>query len=97
MASVHWTELAEADLEEIAFWIGVHEGRTETAVRILREIRSACERSASFPVSGTAKPELGEGHRLLSHRRRVIIFRPIEGGIEVLRVLDGSRDLDQLS
>jgi plasmid stabilization system protein ParE len=47
-------------------------------------------------VIGTARPDLGELHRIFTHKRWVIIFRPIAGGIEVLRVLDGSRDYPRL-
>ncbi|MEX2315742.1 MAG: hypothetical protein WD669_01230 [Pirellulales bacterium] len=39
---------------------------------------------------------LGESHRVFAHKRWVVVFRPIEGGIEVLRVLDGSREFTRL-
>jgi plasmid stabilization system protein ParE len=51
---------------------------------------------AAGSVLDNSRPDLGDSHRVLSHQFWVTIFRPIAGGIEVLRVLDGSRDYPKL-
>jgi plasmid stabilization system protein ParE len=95
-----WAPIAEADVEAIYEWIAHRDGRRQTAKKIVREIRQKCDEYAgifaSGSVIGTARPDLGESHRVVAHKRWVIMFRPIEGSIEVLRVLDGSRDYTQL-
>jgi toxin ParE1/3/4 len=100
MPITNWTRAAEADVEAIYEWIARRDGRRRTAKKNIRELRERCdEYSQAFAagsVLGTARPDLGDSHRLFAYKRWVIIFRPIVGGIEVLRVLDGSRDYPRL-
>jgi toxin ParE1/3/4 len=100
MASANWTPAAEPDVEDVYSYIAHQDGRRQTAKAVVRRIRQACDELAtSFAaghVLGTARPRFGESHRVFSHKRWVIVFRPIDGGIEVLRVVDGSRDYDKL-
>ncbi|NGM49403.1 type II toxin-antitoxin system RelE/ParE family toxin [Caulobacter sp. 602-2] len=48
---------------------------------------------AAFPNLGRATRS---GVRLHSVKPWIIVYRPVTGGVEVLRVLDGRRDLDVL-
>lgn len=100
MAMTEWTQLAEGDLERIYEWIAEREGRRITAKLVVRRLRDHCDEYASIFASGstigTARPDLGAGARTLTHQRWVIVFRPIDAGIEVLRVVDGSRDFDRM-
>jgi toxin ParE1/3/4 len=100
MSRARWTRLAEADAEGIYNWIAHHEGRRRTAKAILRELRHQCNDYAdvfcSGSVIGTARPDLGRSLRVFMHKRWAVLFRPIDDGIEVLRVLDGSRDYPRL-
>jgi len=34
--------------------------------------------------------------RVFTHKRWVVVFRPIDNGIEVMRILDGSRDFSRI-
>ena len=74
MPRTEWTPLAERDLEEIAFYIGVQDQRPATGARIVREIKAKCERYANAAEMGTAVPELGEDCRYFTHQRWVIIY-----------------------
>jgi len=96
MAKANWTIQANLDLEEIVFYLGVEQDRRSTARKIAREIRDKCEVHAISPLLGTARADLGEGLRIFSHKRWVVVFRPVAEGIEVLRVVDGSRNYHQL-
>jgi plasmid stabilization system protein ParE len=62
----------------------------------MREIRNHCDHLAQFPYSGTERPDLDENIRVTSWKRWVIIFRPAVHGIDVLRIVDGSRDWTKL-
>ena len=95
MRVAYRTEAADNDLRDIAFQIGVENGRPETADRIVDELVDCCEHLAELsPQSrlGTAASELGRGVRIFTHRRWVIVFRYIDEGILVLRIADGAQD-----
>ncbi len=63
----------------------------------MREIRDRCDHYARNPLTGTSREEFGEGCRVFSHRRWVILFRTIHEGIEVLRIFDGSQAYETLA
>lgn len=90
------TEAAQHDLDEIAWYIAVHECRPRVAYQIIDEVIAKCELLAGNPTLGTAKPEFGKDYRVFTHKRWVIIFRPIENGIEVMRIVDGARQYNLL-
>jgi toxin ParE1/3/4 len=46
-----------------------------------------------YPFVGEARPELAADLRSFSAGNYVIFFRPITDGIQVVRVLHGSRDI----
>jgi plasmid stabilization system protein ParE len=95
MPVAYRTHTADADLRNIAYQIGVESGRPLTAEKVVDDLIDRCDRLAeTSPMSqlGTAAPELGEGIRLLSHRRWVIIFRYVDDGVLILRFADGSQD-----
>lgn len=100
MSHAEWTAPAESDVEDIYGWIAIRDGRTLTAKKVLRELRRACdeyaEAFASGSILGTARHDLGEFFRVFTHKRWVVIFRPLHDGIEVLRVLDGSQDFSRI-
>ena len=100
MAKASWTSIARHDLKEIGRYIGQHEKRPSVAAKILREIKSKCDdysdAFARGSVLGSDASELGEACRVFPHKRWVIVFEAADGGILVLRVLDGSRDFRRL-
>jgi plasmid stabilization system protein ParE len=96
MSNAVWSALAREDLKEIGRYIGRTQYRPSIAAKVMREIRSHCDFLAHSPQSGTARPDLGDDIRVTSCKRWVIVFRPSTNGIEVLRIVDGSRDWAQL-
>jgi plasmid stabilization system protein ParE len=100
MTHARWTKLARQDLKAIGRYIGRQERRPSVAAKILREINAKCneyaEAFARGSIIGSDGSELGEGCRYFTHKRWVVIFIPTSGGIEVLRILDGSRDFPRL-
>ena len=49
---------------------------------------------ATQPMMGHTRDELSPGIRSLSFGRYVVFFEPLTDGIDVVRVLHGSRDID---
>jgi toxin ParE1/3/4 len=97
MSQATWSPEAEHDLEETAFYIAVKDGRSATADRIVREVHELCDLIATQPEMGESRPQFGTACRVFSFKRRwIILYRPVEDGIEVLRFLDGTRDYEKL-
>jgi toxin ParE1/3/4 len=96
MPLAYWSELAVEDLKQIGRYIGRQQHRPSTAANIMREIRDHCDYLARSPQSGTSRQDLGDDIRITSCKRWLIVFRPANDGVEVLRIIDGSRDFEQL-
>ena len=100
MPVLAWSGLARQDVDDIYDYIGERDGRPATADKFARLLLEVCESyAAAFAagsIIGTARSDLGESYREFTHKRWVIVFRPIQGGIEILRVVDGSRDYVRL-
>jgi len=95
MAKARRTEAAECDLQDIAFHIALAQRRPVIADRVIDEILAQTDRLAALSRNaelGTLAPEIGEGVRLFSFKRWVILFRYEQHGIDVLRIADGSQD-----
>ena len=89
------SDAAELDLQEIAFQIAFSSRRPILADQIIDDLVAECEKLAAQSVTaqiGTQAPELGDGIRLFSCKRWVIIFRYAPHGIDVLRIADGSQE-----
>ncbi len=91
---------AEDDLDQLYYYIAHREQRPATADRLLHELVAAMQRYAdAFSAGsqiGVSRHELGEGYRVFTHKRWVVVFRPLDDGIEIMRVVDGSRDWARL-
>ena len=73
MPATYWTRAAEADVEAIYEWIARRDGRRRTAKKNVRELRERCDEYAQAfaagSMIGTARPDLGESHRIFTHKR----------------------------
>ena len=96
MPLAEWTTRAVRDLEEIAFYIAVKDGRPATAEVIVREIKEGAEFYSKQPTLGQARPDLVEGLLCGRHKRWLIFYETSASGIVVHRVVDGSRDYPRL-
>lgn len=92
---------AERDVDELAFHLARAAGR-ETAYRFLEFLDQAIEQLAEMPEIGTrcelARPKWAELRvwPVPRFKNHLIFYQPIENGIEVLRVLHSSRDIDAI-
>jgi toxin ParE1/3/4 len=66
------------------------------AIAQMARLEAALDRLASFPRLGRARPDLGDATFTLPVRPWVIIYDLFEGDVEVLRIVDGRRDLPAL-
>ena len=91
MAKVVTSVAAEADADEIWFWIAAERPRAADA--LLRSFDEASSMLAEFPKAGVAREDLASGLRSFAVYPYILFYRPIAGGIEVARVLDGRRNI----
>ena len=86
-----FSPLAERDLEAIADYIAAN--NPTRALSFIRELRTMCSQLAQHPQGYRLRPELGEGIRSCAHGRYVIFFEIAPGGVAIVRILHGARDL----
>lgn len=92
---VIWSPEARADLEEIWTYYAEAAGR-QTADNIARRIGNACEIIENHPLAGRSQDELRPGLRSIAVRPHVVFYRLAGDDPEIVRVLDGRRDLDEI-
>jgi toxin ParE1/3/4 len=91
MKRFHNTPQAEADLDAITDYYA--ENNPDAGIRLLDEITSRCRQLANQSRQGRERNDLGSGIRGVVVKRYIIFFRASANGIDVLRVLHGSRDI----
>ncbi|VEP17193.1 Plasmid stabilization protein [Hyella patelloides LEGE 07179] len=86
---------AQEDLIEI--WSYIAQFSEEAADRIIDTIYQKADLLAQSPYMGKERSELHPSLRSFVIEKYVLFYRPIEeNGIEVVRVLHGARDIEQL-
>ena len=85
---------AKSDLVEI--WDYIADDSEARADAFVDMIDQKLQTLASSPGMGRARDEIAEGLRSFPVGRHVIFYRSIPGGVEIVRVLHGSRDIDVL-
>lgn len=93
MPRIARTAKARQDLKEIGRHLARESASRDVAVRFLTTIREKCTLYATEPELGESCPELGTAVRRFSIGSYVVFYRPVRDGIDILRVLHGSRDI----
>jgi len=91
---VVFTAFAEEDLVDI--WVHIAPDDEAAADRLVDELHELTHRLLRFPLMGRTADRLRPGARSFAHRDYLLIYRPMEYGLAVLRVVHGSRDLESL-
>jgi toxin ParE1/3/4 len=85
---------AEQDLIEI--YTHISGDNPIAAEKLVRSINSKCESLARNPMIGRARPELREDLRSFPYGAYLILYRSVDGGVEIVRVVHAARNLDDL-
>ena len=96
MARIIYTPLAEADLAAIGCFIATQSHSLSNAERFIETLRAKCDLYATEPELGELCPEIEEKVRRFAIGNYVLFYWSVDGGIELLRVLHGSRDIPQI-
>ena len=95
MGKVHFTRRARQELLDI--WIYIAPRNSEAvADAVYDRIEQACERLKHHPQLGAARSEIAEGARALVVERWLALYRLTEYGAQVVRIVDGARDLTKI-
>ena len=90
-----WSSGARSDLSEIWSYYFNVAGRT-TADKIIREIAETSRLLEDHPFAGRSRDEVRRGLRSIAARPYVLFYRIAGDRAEIVRVLDGRRDLDEI-
>ena len=92
---IAWSIEAEQDLLDIwNYW--AREAAMEVADNLLRAVDKACTRLQEWPNSGRKRDELLPDLRSVPVPPNVIFYRVRGDTVEIVRVLDGRRDIDTI-
>ena len=92
MLKIYKSPEAENDLDEI--WLYIAQDNPYYADKLLDEIEETSQKLARFPDMGRNRNELHLGLQSFPVGMYLIFFVPISGGINIVRVLHGMRDID---
>ena len=95
MANVHYSALAAADIYENAEYIA--RDKPDAALRWIESIEAVCELLAHNPAMGQQRTLRHHGRcRSFVSGNYVIFFRTASDGVEIVRVIRGERDIENL-
>ncbi len=94
MNTYRLTPEASRDLENIGDHIA--EANPAAALKVVDSIEERCRALARMPEMGRVRAELAPALRSMNAGSYLIFYRPAEDGIEVIRIVHGSRDLPAL-
>ncbi len=94
MTQVIQSPEAEADLIEI--WEYIAQYNEEAADKLIDTINQKAILLANSPYMGQVRSELQPSIRSFPVGKYVLFYRPIENGIELVRIIHGARDIENL-
>ncbi|HWU50149.1 MAG TPA: type II toxin-antitoxin system RelE/ParE family toxin [Asticcacaulis sp.] len=94
MARLLRSAQALRDLDDIWFYIA--QDSIDAADAWLDHLFDKATALSGRPAMGRARPELGTEIRSLPVHAYMLFYRPLNDGIELVRVLHSSRDIDEI-
>ncbi len=92
---------ARSDLVEIVYR-SIYEGTPATGRRFRKRAEATCRQLADMPglgaLYGLEHPTLADIRYfpIAGFKNYLVFYRPVAGGVELLRVLHGARDLERI-
>jgi toxin ParE1/3/4 len=92
---VSWAPEAAAELSDIWDYYALAAG-PPVANAIVERIRDVCRILDEHPLAGRSREEIRPGLRCLVASPHVIFYRVRDSTAEILRIVDGRRDIDEI-
>ena len=90
-----WSTAAYDDLEQIWNYLAKEASVARADDQIVK-IETACRTLSEFPFAGRSRDTLMPGLRTLVASPYIIFYRKDVEAVEIIRVLDGRRDIDAI-
>lgn len=90
-----WAPEALADIDHLWDYYAEVAGRA-SADKLLRQIATVVVAINEFPLAGRSRNDVRVGLRSLSAGSQIVFYRLSGGRPEIVRVLDGRRDIDEI-
>ena len=94
MGTVRFSRRARGDLLKI--WAYIAQTNPSAADRVIDLIESRCALLAAHPHLGPARPEIAADARVLIVQRWLALYKLIDGGVQIVSILDSARDQSKL-
>jgi toxin ParE1/3/4 len=94
MSRYRFTPTARRDLKDIKNYIA--EQSVPAAFRFVDDVVQKCEALAQFPEMGRLWADLDPPLRSFPVGSYLIFYRPTAGGIQIVRIISGYRDIDTI-
>ena len=94
MSQCEFTDRAITDLEDIHDFVA--QDSPSAAARLVALIRERCFLLDDNPLMGRSRSELAPDLRSFPIGNYIIFYRPADNGVQILRVVRGSRDIEAL-
>ena len=94
MTRIKFTETSRNDIEDI--WQYIAENNPQAANDFLSQLKNKFEFLADDPKAGRERQDVMLELRSFPHKRYIIFYFPTDEGIEIFRVVHGSRDIETL-
>ncbi|MCQ8105891.1 type II toxin-antitoxin system RelE/ParE family toxin [Methylomonas sp. SURF-2] len=91
MGIVHRTSQSEEDLIEI--WLYIAQDNPTAADRVLDDIEQRFVMLADNPQMGRYRPDIAPELRYFISGKYLILYRTLNDGVQIVRVIHGARDL----
>jgi toxin ParE1/3/4 len=94
VTKLRFTRRAREDLLDI--WLYIEPRSPLIADQVYDRIERNCQHLRDHPQLGPARPEIGDGARALIIERWIALYRLMEDGVQIVRIVDGARDLTHI-
>jgi toxin ParE1/3/4 len=88
------TQIARDDLEEI--WEYIAAENPQAATQVIQKLLGSCQLLAEYPLLGRQRNELADNLRSFPVKNYVIFYRISAKDLEVIRILNAARDIDNI-
>ncbi len=88
-----WSPEAQSDIRDVSDYYEKFAG-PRTAENVLRDIAEGIDLLEAHPYSGRARREIRPNLRSFPVHRFVVFYQVVEETVQVIRILDGRRDVD---
>lgn len=86
----------EAEIDLLEIWLYIAEDSLKNADRFQDKLVSKASKLSESSEIGKDRPELGKGLKSFPVDRYMLYYRASQTGIELVRILHGSRDVQAL-